>query len=132
MSAGPSQDNQSAAAAYWRENIRILLSLLAIWFAVSFGCGILFVVFLVKNSLNSRLQPMNNFNNKVAVIVGVIVSALIFAWKHAKDIQIEKQEDQDGSTVYKVHGLLFFGSTTHFLEQFSPKLSFRASLVHSI
>ncbi len=43
MSADPSPDNQSAAAAYWRENIRILLSLLAIWFAVSFGCGILFV-----------------------------------------------------------------------------------------
>ena len=48
MSAGSSQDNpsfknQSAAAAYWRENIRILLSLLVIWFAVSFGCGILFV-----------------------------------------------------------------------------------------
>ncbi len=48
MSADPSQDDsssesQSAAAAYWRENIRILLSLLAIWFAVSFGCGILFV-----------------------------------------------------------------------------------------
>lgn len=57
----------------------------------------------------------------VAVIVGVIVSALIFAWKHAKHIQIEKQEDQDGSTVYKVNGPLFFGSTTHFLEQFSPK-----------
>ena len=40
----PNQTSQnSAAAAYWRENIRILLSLLAIWFAVSFGCGILFV-----------------------------------------------------------------------------------------
>ena len=35
--------DQSAAAAYWRENIRILLSLLVIWFVVSFGCGILFV-----------------------------------------------------------------------------------------
>ncbi|MBO9480606.1 MULTISPECIES: DUF4212 domain-containing protein [Gammaproteobacteria] len=44
MSADPSRGNhQSAAAAYWRENIRILLSLLVIWFAVSFGCGILFV-----------------------------------------------------------------------------------------
>ncbi|MFK0571185.1 SulP family inorganic anion transporter [Endozoicomonas sp.] len=57
----------------------------------------------------------------MAVIIGVIVSALIFAWKHARHIRIEKQDDHDGSTVYKVHGPLFFGSTTHFLEQFSPK-----------
>ena len=38
-------DNKRAAAAYWRENIRILLSLLVIWFAVSFGASILFVDF---------------------------------------------------------------------------------------
>lgn len=36
-------DNNAAAAAYWKENVRILLSLLAVWFIVSFGCGILFV-----------------------------------------------------------------------------------------
>ncbi len=58
----------------------------------------------------------------VAVIIGVIVSALIFAWEHAKHIRIEKKEDREGSSVYKVHGPLFFGSTTHFLEQFSPKV----------
>ena len=57
----------------------------------------------------------------MAVIIGVIVSALIFAWEHAKHIRIEKKEDHKGSSVYKVHGPLFFGSTTHFLEQFKPK-----------
>ena len=57
----------------------------------------------------------------MAVIVGVIVSALVFAWEHAKHIRVEKQEDHNGSTIYKVHGPLFFGSTTSFLEQFSPK-----------
>lgn len=36
-------DQNEAASAYWKENLRILFSLLAIWFAVSFGCGILFV-----------------------------------------------------------------------------------------
>ena len=36
-------DKNEAAAAYWKENLRILLSLLTIWFVVSFGCGILFV-----------------------------------------------------------------------------------------
>ncbi len=57
----------------------------------------------------------------MAVIIGVIVSALIFAWKHAKHIKVVKQEDHKGSTVYKIHGPLFFGSTTSFLEQFNPK-----------
>ncbi|MGB1270754.1 MAG: DUF4212 domain-containing protein [Endozoicomonas sp.] len=36
-------DSNAAAAAYWKENVRILLSLLTVWFVVSFGCGILFV-----------------------------------------------------------------------------------------
>ena len=57
----------------------------------------------------------------VAVIVGVIVSALVFAWKHAKQIRVEKSEDGQGSTLYKVHGPLFFSSTSNFLEQFTPK-----------
>ncbi len=56
----------------------------------------------------------------MAVVIGVIVSALIFAWEHAKHIRVEKKEDHEGSTVYKIHGPLFFGSTTSFLEQFSP------------
>lgn len=57
----------------------------------------------------------------MAVVIGVIVSALIFAWEHAKHINVEKKEDHKGSTVYKIHGPLFFGSTTSFLEQFNPK-----------
>lgn len=31
------------ARAYWKSNIRIVLSLLSVWFFISFGCGILFV-----------------------------------------------------------------------------------------
>ena len=38
------QDNQ--IDTYWQANIRLVLSLLSIWFLVSFGCGILFVDFL--------------------------------------------------------------------------------------
>ncbi|MEP1471145.1 MAG: SulP family inorganic anion transporter [Halieaceae bacterium] len=56
----------------------------------------------------------------VAVIVGVIVSALVFAWDHAKHIRVEAREDHKGSTVYGVIGPLFFGSVTSFLEQFDP------------
>lgn len=56
----------------------------------------------------------------VAVVVGVIVSALVFAWEHAKQIQVRSREDHKGSTVYAVSGPLFFGSVTIFLEQFDP------------
>jgi sulfate permease, SulP family len=56
----------------------------------------------------------------VAVIVGVIVSALVFAWEHAKHILIEMREDHKGSTVYAVTGPLFFGSVQSFLERFDP------------
>ncbi len=57
----------------------------------------------------------------VAVCVGVIVSALVFAWEHAKYIRIDSREDHKGSTVYAVTGPLFFGSVTSFLERFDPK-----------
>ncbi len=56
----------------------------------------------------------------IAVVVGVIVSALVFAWEHAKHIRVEAREDHEGSTVYAVGGPLFFGSVTSFLEQFDP------------
>ena len=36
-------ENNDKAAGYWRENLRLVLGLLAIWAAVAFGCGILFV-----------------------------------------------------------------------------------------
>jgi len=36
-------ETKEKAAAYWRENIRLMAILLVIWFAVSYGCGILFV-----------------------------------------------------------------------------------------
>lgn len=56
----------------------------------------------------------------VAVIVGVIVSALVFAWEHAKHVQVEAREDHKGRTIYGVSGPLFFGSVVSFLEQFEP------------
>jgi len=56
----------------------------------------------------------------VAVIVGVIVSALIFAWEHAKHVNVVRSTDESGSTVYEVNGPIFFGSIANFLEQFTP------------
>ena len=57
----------------------------------------------------------------MAVVVGVIVSALVFAWEHAKYIRIDAREDHKGSTVYAVTGPLFFGSVSSFLERFDPQ-----------
>jgi len=47
----------------------------------------------------------------IAVVVGVIISALVFAWNHAKEVRVEKRENRYGSHYYTVHGPLFFGST---------------------
>lgn len=57
----------------------------------------------------------------VAVIVGVIVSALVFAWQHAKHVIVNRYTDDNGSTVYEVNGPIFFGAITSFLEQFQPE-----------
>lgn len=58
----------------------------------------------------------------IAVIVGVIMSALMFAWKHAKQVEFETWSENDGSTkVYLSHGPLFFASAQSFKENFSPK-----------
>lgn len=54
----------------------------------------------------------------IAVFVGVIASALRFAWQHAKEIHTETHTDSQGAKVYQVKGPLFFGSTQHFLELF--------------
>jgi len=57
----------------------------------------------------------------IAVIVGVIISALVFAWNHAKEVRVEKRENRYGSHYYTVHGPLFFASTASFSEQFTPR-----------
>jgi len=57
----------------------------------------------------------------IAVIVGVIVSALVFAWEHAKHINVKGYDDANGSRVYELNGPLFFGSVKSFLELFNPE-----------
>ena len=56
-----------------------------------------------------------------AVFVGVIVSALVFAWEHAKHINVQTDTDANGWKVYRLNGPLFFGSVSHFLELFDAK-----------
>jgi len=55
----------------------------------------------------------------LAVFVGVIVSALIFAWEHASDIHgVGSFDAEKNEKSYQINGPLFFGSVTHFLEIF--------------
>ncbi|NVK23350.1 MAG: SulP family inorganic anion transporter [Gammaproteobacteria bacterium] len=54
----------------------------------------------------------------IAVVVGVIVSALVFAWKHASNIHANTSIDDEGWKVYELEGPLFFGSVRHFKELF--------------
>ncbi|RTZ72182.1 MAG: sodium-independent anion transporter [Gammaproteobacteria bacterium] len=57
----------------------------------------------------------------IAVIVGVIVSALVFSWKHARHIAAESFIDGKGAKVYRLHGPLFFGSAKNFGDLFDPR-----------
>lgn len=54
----------------------------------------------------------------IAVIAGIIISALVFAWKHAK-IHAITEENEKGKKVYCLDGPLFFASVTSFSEQFN-------------
>jgi SulP family sulfate permease len=57
-------------------------------------------------------------NLALAVLIGVIISALVFAWESAKRIRAKKYIDVKGVKHYEIYGPLFFGSTTAFLDKF--------------
>ena len=57
-------------------------------------------------------------NLALAVVVGVIISALVFAWDNAKRIRARKYIDEEGVKHYEIYGPLFFGSITAFNEKF--------------
>ena len=57
----------------------------------------------------------------IAVVTGVIMSALVFAWNSAKRIRARKSLKSDGTKVYEIWGPLFFGSVTAFNAKFDPK-----------
>lgn len=56
----------------------------------------------------------------IAVLVGVIVSALVFAWEHGKTMHAKKRVENE-RTIYELEGPLFFGSTASFKELFDMK-----------
>lgn len=75
-------------------------------------------------------------NLALAVLIGVVISALVFAWESAKRIRARRYIDDNDVKHYDIYGPLFFGSTTTFLEKFDvmddPEtvvISFRESSV---
>ena len=61
------------------------------------------------------------FDLAIAVFVGVIISALSFAWTSAKKIRARKRLKEDGTKIYEIWGPLFFGSITEFNGKFDIK-----------
>ena len=61
------------------------------------------------------------FDLAIAVIAGVIVSALVFSWENAKRIRARKRLKKDGTKIYEIWGPLFFGSISAFNEKFDVK-----------
>jgi len=60
------------------------------------------------------------FDLAIAVIIGVIISALVFAWENAVRFRARKYVDDSGVKHYEIWGPFFFGSTAQFLEKFEP------------
>ncbi|NNB41976.1 SulP family inorganic anion transporter [Pseudomonas chlororaphis] len=56
----------------------------------------------------------------IAVLCGIVIAALNFAWQHSRELYADSHEEADGSKLYRVHGTLFFASTTPFLNHFDP------------
>jgi SulP family sulfate permease len=75
-----------------------------------------FVIFLVTGVTVA-------YDLALAVVVGVIVSALVYAWKSAHNIWVVEavHPDREGQKVYKLYGPLFFGSISSFKDLFDPK-----------
>ncbi len=61
------------------------------------------------------------FDLAIAVIAGVIVSALVFSWENATRIRARKRMKEDGTKIYEIWGPLFFGSIKTFTEKFDVK-----------
>ncbi|MEN0000451.1 MAG: SulP family inorganic anion transporter [Pseudomonadota bacterium] len=99
--------------------------------------GVMFMVVIGTFAWNSfkimRKVPMTDaivivlvtvvtvaYDLAIAVIVGVIVSALAYAWNNATRIHAKRYDTPEGARVYQVQGPLFFGSSEGFGELFDP------------
>lgn len=56
-----------------------------------------------------------------AVIIGVLMSTVMFAWEKGKRLELETRIGENGEKIYDIFGVLFFGSTLNFKDVFNPK-----------
>ena len=59
-------------------------------------------------------------NLALAVFAGVIVSALVFAWQSAQHVRLNPHDTEQGTRIYNLQGVLYFGSVREFAERLSP------------
>lgn len=57
----------------------------------------------------------------IAVLCGIVIAALNFAWQHAREIRAEVKNNSEGTRTYALHGTLFFASTANFQDLFQPQ-----------
>ena len=74
-----SLSKEQAATAYWKENLRLMLGLLAVWFAVSFGAGILFVAQL--NAIQFFGFPLGFWFAQQGSIYVFVLMIFFYVWK---------------------------------------------------
>ena len=71
-----SLSKEDAARAYWKENLRLMMTLLAVWFVVSFGAGILFVDLL--NQIQFFGFPLGFWFAQQGSIYGFLLLILVY------------------------------------------------------
>lgn len=57
----------------------------------------------------------------IAVLCGIVIAALNFAWQHAREIRAEVKNSDAGARTYVLHGTLYFASTANFQDLFQPQ-----------
>ncbi|BCL68274.1 putative solute:sodium symporter, small subunit [Vibrio nigripulchritudo MADA3029] len=83
-------ENKERAKAYWDKNVKLMITLMAIWFVVSFGCGILFVDALNQFQLGGyKLGFWFAQQGSIYCFLGII---FYYAWKMR---QIDREFDVD-------------------------------------
>ena len=96
MDKGRGEDlEKGRAAAYWRANVRLMLGLLAIWFAVSFGAGILFVDWLNRFMIGG--YPLGFWFAQQGSIYVFILLILVYAWRMDRIDRAFETDDDAGA-----------------------------------
>ncbi|MEL0167389.1 MAG: DUF4212 domain-containing protein [Pseudomonadaceae bacterium] len=74
-----SMSKEEAARGYWRENLKLMLTLLVVWFVVSFGAGVLFVDQL--NAIEFFGFPLGFWFAQQGSIYAFVVLIFVYVWK---------------------------------------------------